>query len=314
MRKGTLPLLAALVSVATFAVAAQAEPRFSAWEPAQKIDETGGNSSELNTPFIDGCPIQSPDGRSLYLASTRPGGMGMLDIWVARRPNKHAPWGAPENLGEPVNSAADDFCPTPIAGGGLFFVSREALPGSCGLGDIYFTRYTEGRGWSEPQHLGCAPQGPNSALDEQGPSYVRAGSQAQLYFSRSSGVVPGDLYVSSGRAGSEFGPASPVVELNAAAANDIQPNVRRDGREIVFSSNRTGTLGGQDIWVATRSNVHDPWSTPVNLGTAVNTAAAETRPSLAWTARALLFGRAPGPEGMSDIYVTTRRATGRKNG
>ena len=45
---------------------------------------------------------------------------------------------------------------------------------------------------------------------------------------------------------------------------------------------------------------------PVNLGPAVNTAAGESRPSLSADARQLLFGRAPGPEGGSDIYVTTR--------
>src|SRR5918996_1502982 len=226
--KTTVALLVALVGVATLTVAAQAG-RFSAWEPAQKIDEIAGNSPELNTPDMDGCPIQSPDGRSLYMASTRPGGMGLLDIWVARRSNRHAPWGAPENLGEPVNSAADDFCPTPIRGGGLFFVSREVLPGSCGLGDIYFTRYSRTPGWSEPQHLGCAPEGPNSSLDEQGPSYVKAGRKASLYFSRSSATVPGDIYVSKGLAGRGFGPAKPVAELNDAIANDIQPNVRKDG-------------------------------------------------------------------------------------
>jgi WD40-like Beta Propeller Repeat len=288
------------------ALAALAGPHFSAWSAAQKIDEIEGNSSELNTTFLDGCPIQSPDGLSLYMASNRPGGMGLLDIWVARRESRHDPWGAPENLGEPVNSAADDFCPTPIRRGGLFFVSREALPGSCGLGDIYFTRFSRRHGWSEPQHLACAPDGPNSALDEQGPSYVEAGRGAHLYFSRSSATVPGELYVAHGRAGSTFGPAVPVSELNDAAANDIQPNVRKDGREVVFSSNRTGTLGGQDIWVATRGSLRDPWSTPVNLGASVNTAAAETRPSLSRRAETLLFGRAPGPEGMSDIYVATR--------
>jgi WD40 repeat protein len=305
LQKAMLAALGALVSVASLAGGAQAAG-FSAWAPAQKIDEIAGNSPELNTPFLDGCPIESPDGRSLYMASNRPGGSGLLDIWVARRPNRHAPWGAPENLGEPVNSAADDFCPTPIRGGGLFFVSREALPGSCGLGDIYFTRHSRRHGWSEPQHLGCAPGGPNSALDEQGPSYVEAGWKASLYFSRSSATVPGDIYVSNGRAGWGFGPAAPVAELNDAVANDIQPNVRRDGRELVFSSNRAGTLGGQDIWVATRRRIHHPWSVPVNLGASVNTAAGETRPALSWNARTLLFGRAPGPEGMSDIYVTTR--------
>src|ERR671919_3097889 len=136
---------------------------FSAWGPAQKLDEIAGNNSELNTPFLDGCPIQSPDGLSVYMASNRPGGEGLLGIWVARRGSTSAPFGAPENLGPPVNSAADDFCPTPVRERGLFFVSREALPGSCGLGDIYFTRFNRRHGWREPVNLGCAPTGPNSA-------------------------------------------------------------------------------------------------------------------------------------------------------
>ena len=50
--------------------------------------------------------------------------------------------------------------------------------------------------------------------------------------------------------GARLGPASAVAALNDTAANDIQPNVRADGLEVVFSSNRTGTLGAQDIFDA----------------------------------------------------------------
>ena len=295
-----------VVIVGVVPVAARAI-NFSAWSTAEKIDEIAGNSSELNTPFVDGCPMESPDGLSLYMASSRSGGEGGLDIWVAHRESTSAPFGAPENLGSPVNSAADDFCPTPVRGGGLFFVSREALPGSCGLGDIYFTRLNRNHRWREPRHLACAPSGPNSALDEQGPSYVEADGGGFLYFSRSSTTVPGDIYVSEGIVGGSFGSAAAVAELNDATANDIQPNVRKDGREVVFSSNRSGTFGAQDVWVSTRESIDDPWSVPVNLGGGVNTGAAETRPSLSWGAGRLLFGRAPGPEGLSDIYLSTRQ-------
>ena len=99
---------------------------------------------------------------------------------------------------------------------------------------------------------------------------------------------------------------TPVSELNDAAANDIQPNVRKDGLEVVFSSNRTGTLGGQDIWIATRPSIYDPWSAPVNLGAAVNTAAAESRPSLSRERAAAPLRPHPGPEGMGDIYLSIR--------
>jgi hypothetical protein len=308
MRVLTTLGIAAVLALAGTAVARD----FSGWAAAQKIDEISGNSSELNTPSLDGCPMQAPDGRSLYMASNRPGGRGGLDIWVATRPSTSAPWGAPQNLGEPVNSAADDFCPTPVGKGGLFFVSREALPGACGQGDIYFTHRT-GATWAEPERLLCAPAGPNSELDEQGPSWVdvskgKLRGKKLLYFSRSS-VAPGvlgEIYVSERQNGARFGPATAVGELNDATANDIQPNVRADGLEVVFSSNRSGTLGTQDIWASTRDALDESWSQPVNLGSAVNSAAAESRPSFSKDGKELLFGRAPGPEGSSDIYVATR--------
>lgn len=186
------------------------------------------------------------------------------------------------------------------------------MPGACGQGDIYFTHQRSPGVWAEPDRLLCAPAGPNSALDEQGPSWVDVGGKLRgkkvLYFSRSSVTpsVAGAIFVSERERGARFGPATEVAELNDATANDIQPNVRADGLEIVFSSNRTGTVGGQDVWVATRGSRSDALSAPVNFGQAVNTTAAETRPSLSKDGNQLLFGRAPGPEGSSDIYVTTR--------
>ncbi len=309
MNRVRMTMVAATVLVGVTAAAAGA--RLSAWGAPQKVDEVAGNHADLNTASLDGCPIQSPDGLSLYQASNRPGGRGGLDIWVATRPSTSAPWGAPTNLGEPVNSAADDFCPTPVGKNGLFFVSREPLPGACGQGDIYYTHRTGAGGWAEPDRLLCSPAGPNSALDEQGPSWIdpsgRLRGQKQLYFSRSSAspVVAGEIYMSTRANGARFGPAAPVTALNDAAANDIQPNVRADGLEVVFSSNRTGSQA-QDIWVSSRARATDEWSAPTNLGAPVNTAAAETRPSLSKDGSQLLFGRAPGPEGMSDIYLSSR--------
>jgi hypothetical protein len=165
--------LIALVLVAAVAAGAASAMQSSGWRAALKIDQIFGNHPDLNTSSLDGCPIQSPDGLSLYMASNRPGGKGGLDIWVASRSSTRVGWGEPQNLPEPINSAVDDFCPTPLHGGGLLFVSRRVEAGvTCGLGDIYFARQNPAQGWSEPEHVACAPAGPNSPLDEQGPSYV----------------------------------------------------------------------------------------------------------------------------------------------
>jgi hypothetical protein len=305
-----IPLAASLVVLGLVPLTAYAQG--SAWSAAQKIDTVNGNHADVNTPSLDGCPIQSPDGLSLYIASNRPGGRGGLDIWLATRTSASAPWGAPVNLGEPVNSAADDFCPTPVGARGLFFVSREALPGACGQGDIYFTHRSAAGVWAEPERLLCAPGGPNSELDEQGPSWVdvsgKLRGKKELYFSRSSvtPAVGGEIFVSERENGARFGPATAVSQLNDAAANDIQPNVRADGLEVVLSSNRAGGAGTQDIWAATRASLSAPWSAPTNVGSSINTPAAESRPSLSRSGGQLLFGRAPGPEGSSDIYMSTR--------
>ena len=101
-----------------------------------------------------------------------------------------------------------------------------------------------------------------------------------------------------------FAPAKLVPGVNSDY-EDMQPSVRQDGQEIVFSSNRPGS-SGFDIWSANRDSIAAAWSTPVNLGENVNSTANETRPSLSWEARTLLFGSTRPGEGVSDIYYSTR--------
>ena len=274
------------------------------WSVPINMETIPGTSSEFNTAFNDGCPYQSPDGLSLFMASNRPGGLGGQDIWVARRNSKDGPFGAPENLGAPVNSPQDDFCPSPVRGHGLYFVS--ARPSGCGgtaNADIYFTRLKRGV-WQEPQNLGCDI---NSPAGEASPSYFEDDSgNAYLYFSsnRTGGFEPGgtdsDIYFSL-----NFGTAQLASGLNTAA-DDFRPNVRKDGREIVFDSNRAGGLGGFDIYTSSRESITDDWLAPINL-MMLNSASNETRASLSWDGLQLVFGsNRPGGEGMSDIYVTTR--------
>jgi Tol biopolymer transport system component len=288
--------------------------RFGEWRVPLNVETIPGTSAEFNSPFNDGCPILAPDGLSLYMASNRTGGRGGLDIWVARRPHPEAPWGAPVNLGEPVNSEADDFCPTPTKGNRLFFVS--ARPGGLGQADMYVT-YLRGGRWEEPRNLG---PGINSAGGEASPSYFEdENGFSVLYFSsnRAGGFAPdsgapdSDIYFSA-----DFGAAQLAPNLNTEL-DDSRPNVRSDGREVVFDSNRISTFGGPDIYAATRADCDSAWSAPVNLGFPINTAASETRASLSRDGKTLHFGSnrqgseigANGaPSG--DIYVSTRKRRG----
>jgi hypothetical protein len=290
-----------LIVVATPALAA---PSYSDWSPALSLESIPGSSSEVNTAFLDGCPILSRDGLELYMASNRPGGLGGLDIWVAERSTPDEGFGTPINIGAPINSEYNDFCPSPLRNGKVFlFVSNR--PGGCGGSDIYLTRWHPVNGWEEPVNLGCEV---NSSADEAGPvmSFAEPGPPT-VYFSstRSGGVGGSDIYMSQKAGGWTFGSAELVPGVNSIY-DDLQPSLSRNGRELVFASNRPGSLGF-DIWSATRDSITSAWSEPVNLGSNVNSAGNETRPSLSWDAKLLLFGTTrPGVEGVSDIYYSTR--------
>ncbi len=288
-----VPVVVALFLLAPSGVAGKS---FSAWGSA--VAETG-----VNTAAAEGCPIESPDGLSLYIASNRAGGTGSPDpndIWVFHRESIDGPWGPAENLGMPVNSTFADFCPTPLHGDALLFVSTR--PGGCGAGDIYLGRNNPIHGWSI-QHLGCdaTGSGPNFPGGEFGPSLVETAEGTVLFFSSDGYDVGGDqdIYMSRQLPDGSFAPATAVPELNTPE-HDFMPNVRKDGLEIVLNSNRPGGFGGQDIYTAWRASTSEPWSTPFNLGGLVNTAGNETRSSLSWDGLRLHFGRD------GEIYVSTR--------
>jgi hypothetical protein len=294
---------------------------YSSWSAALSAElAPPGAHPNFNTASLDGCPFISTDGKMFFMASNRPGGLGGIDIWVATRESVDDPWGEPVNVGAPVNSSSNDFCPTLARDGHTFyFVSNR--PGGCGGDDIYVTRRRDDNGFDEPENLGCQV---NSAGNEASPFPLPESSLGPvLYFSSNQvgGYAPdapgattgdADIYMSESHGG-VFGPATLVPGVNSAS-DDGQPNLRRDGLEIFFFSTRPGTLGLADIYSATRANASDVWSTPVNLGANVNGVAAETRPSLSWDGTTLYFGSTrAGGEGSTDIYVTTRRALNGKS-
>ncbi len=275
----------------TTAIGLAAAKNYSDWSAPASIESLPGSSSEVNTDFLDGCPIQSPYGLSLYMASNRsPGSQGNIDIWVAHRSSVDAGFGTPVNLGEPVNSSFDDFCPTPVRGKGLFFVSTRG-----GNPDIYFSRNHPVEGWTTPVPVSAV----NTALPELSPSYFEADGRVFLYFSRGPDIFSADLQANGG-----WGSVGPVGELNSPTATELRPNVRKDGLEIVFDSNRHGRAD-QDLYFAVRSSVDEPWSTPAPAESGINTTAMETRGSFSWDGETLLFGRVLPGVG-SDIFFSTR--------
>lgn len=313
----------ATLLLATAAPATDAR-QYGAWSNPRPVS--------VNTPAAEGCPIESQDGLTLMIASNRaaPGARGKLDIYRSSRADVADDWETPENLGAPVNSGEFDYCPTPLQGKWLMFVTSlptaedcfpgnlppAAPPGGPSAGDMYLTQEHPVRGWLPPLNLGCYPQGPNTAGAEFSPSLVHTAEGDFLYFS-SNGYPDSqgqDVYASRVLEDGTVLPGTRIAELSSAS-DDRMPNVRKDGLEIVFSSNRAGAVAfDQDIYVARRSSTTAPWSTPVRIDNPqINTPAAETRASLSGDGTRLYFGRKLNLADPGDIFMSMRSANTRSN-
>jgi hypothetical protein len=103
------------------------------WTQAENL---GAN---VNGPGSEHTSIPTPDGRSLYVTTTRDDGYGGEDIYVTTRGTDGA-WGPLANLGAPVNGPGDDRCPawTPDLKIMLFDSVRE---GGLGGRDIWWVYY-----------------------------------------------------------------------------------------------------------------------------------------------------------------------------
>ena len=145
-------------------------------------------SEPVNSGVNETGPWAAADG-TLYFVSTRPGGLGAQDIWIAH------PRGAgyeAENLGAPVNSAAAELWPAVSPDGALLIYTGIGRPdellgpgNAYQRGDLYLSRRSAA-GWSAPVHL---PAPINSSAAECCASFARDGSR--LFYTSERGLVTG---------------------------------------------------------------------------------------------------------------------------
>ncbi len=106
--------------------------------------------SGINSRYWDSQPSLSADGRVLYFASNRPGGVGKRDIWSSQL--TETGWSEPVNLGKPINTPFDETTPFIHVNNDLLFFSTQGYPGLGGF-DLFFSEKTNGQ-WSLPTNLG----------------------------------------------------------------------------------------------------------------------------------------------------------------
>jgi hypothetical protein len=140
------------------------------WGPPQNL------GSNINSSGNDNAPALSPDEHWLYFQSTRPGGFGAQDLYVARRHNNRddSVWQSATNLGSRVNTSANEGGPVYFEDDAtgtitLYFFSNR--PGGIGGSDIYASTFQPDETWGTPVLV----RELSSPLEDIQPAIRRAG-------------------------------------------------------------------------------------------------------------------------------------------
>jgi Tol biopolymer transport system component len=203
--------------------------------------------SPVNSEVNDGGTSISADGLQLYFSSTRPGGYGEDDLWVATRPTTADPWGEPVNLGSTVNGPNWDYSPSISADGlELYFTSNR--PGNYGFVDIWVsTRATTEDDWKEPVNLGPPV---NDTTWAESPSISTDGLALFFESDRPGGVGHNDIWMTR-RVTRDASWGEPVCLGSPANSPGYEkmPDISADGRTLYFG-HFDDVDGPWDLWQA----------------------------------------------------------------
>lgn len=219
-----------------------------------------------------------------------------------------AAWSAPVHLGSIVNSIYADFDASLSRDGLSLYFTSGAQRGGAGLRDLWVARRASADApWEAPQNLGAVI---NTSAHESKPT-ISVDGHHLFFTSNRSGSF--DIYVSWRQdTDDDFGWETPVSLgslINTPASEESGVTFFEDevtgARTMYFGSQRTGGLGGMDIYAAV---LHDDgtFETP-QLVPELNTAANDVDPSVRRDGLELfLASNRSGTFGANDLWVSRR--------
>ena len=200
---------------------------------------------ELNSGVWESQPSISSDASVVVFTSTRDGGQGDKDLWIAERKSDGS-YAAPTNLGAAVNTKCDDISPFLAPDGMSLFFASNGRDDSYGGFDLYLSQRSLDGSWGAPKNLGRLI---NSAADEL---FFYGVSRQTCYFvsDRAGGKGGLDVYEGS------FNPFLPgyaniFVEIIDTTYNRPVAGVisaRLAGADAHFQRKEIDTEGGS-VWV-----------------------------------------------------------------
>jgi tetratricopeptide (TPR) repeat protein len=186
-----------------------------------------------------------------------------------------------ENLGKRVNSEGKEYNPmiTPDESILLYTTRRKGTTGRIYdlqgyyTSDIFLGKYKYGK-WSKARSIGS----PNSYGNEQTAGISENGKYALYYVNNP--LSKNNLQISK-KTKSSFKRSIQIKSksINSKSGKQKSSTISNDGNYIIFSSDREGGSGRQDLYIC-RKLPNGEWAEPVNMGNTINTTFDEAYPYL----------------------------------
>jgi len=227
----------------------------------------------VNSSYDEQNPVISPDGKTLYITiANHPQNIGGKkdpgDIWISVWMGDA--WSTPVHAGTVLNNRGyNGVAGISHDGSELYLLSHYTKTGdNPSTQGIAVARKT-GTGWTSPQNI-TIPYFLNRAASLTG---QWSEELSVFVFAAESYNTVGaeDLYITVNRNDKWTEPINLGKTINTNF-QETSPTLSVDGRQLYFASNgRRGGLGSFDIYVSQRlDDSWTNWSTPVNLGTQIN--------------------------------------------
>ena len=107
---------------------------------------------DINSNFTEDHASYSPDGKRIYLSSSRRGTLGGLDIFYSDLQPDNS-WGTPVNMGEMINTKNDETSPYLAPNGKMLIFSSKGHFNMGGY-DIFTSDLLKNGTWSKPSNIG----------------------------------------------------------------------------------------------------------------------------------------------------------------
>jgi Tol biopolymer transport system component len=211
--------------------------------------------TELNSSSSDEGATLTPDELTIYFDSSRPGGLGGYDIYVATRTSRTDHFSEPALLAG-VNTAGNERNPT-VTGDGLTLYATNG--GGSTFDMLYATRASSTSSFSSLAPVtGLGSTGSNSA------SIVLPNGSAVYLTSGRTGTYQLYRTVPAGSPGAMDTPTLLTGTNLSVQGNNMDPVVTPDELTLYFASDR-GAAGTPNIYVATRASTAVGFDDPIEL-------------------------------------------------